>query len=62
VFEPELLYNIFKIVFAINMKDIEIFDKVLDIGNKIVIFFAVFNNCAFSSLNIFFEYQKFHNK
>jgi len=66
VFEPELihivsklLYNIFKIVFAVNIKDIKIFDKVLDINNKIVISFAIFDDCIFSGLIFSFNIKNF---
>ena len=64
VFEPfivcivsEVLYNNFKIIFAVNMICIETFDKIHDIDNKIVLFFAVFDNSMLSCLNILFKYQ-----
>jgi len=55
----EFLYNAFKIFFVVDINGIELFDQYYDFLNKVIFFFAIFNNCTFSSLNVFFKKSKF---
>ena len=69
MFEPDVihivhdfLYNMLKIFLAIDMISIKSFDQLNNFSNEIDLFFTIFNNCSFSSLDIFFKNWNSHCK
>ena len=69
MFEPDVihimcdfLYNMLKIFLVINVISNKIFDQLNNFSNEIDLFFTIFNNYSFSSLDVFFKNWNFHCK
>jgi len=51
----KFLYNAFKIFFVTDVNSVETFNQIGNIGNELEIFFTTFDDCPFSSLDMFFK-------
>ena len=58
----KFLYNTFKIFFVTDINSVKTFNQISNIGNELEFFFATFDNCSLSGLDVFFKNQNFHHK